>query len=188
MALFNSVEYPASMATVDLTESVIFAKLGDFLTDALPQLAGSIVQGQENRVPPPQAGDYVVFFPTRRARLRTNVGEYAPVLDKRSVTTGVEITVQVEVHGPNSADNAQVITSLWRDPYGVEFMDPVCAPLFAEEPVQFPFWNDQEQTENRWVLKLHLQANVTVSTAQEFADTLHIDLVEVDTTYPPGAP
>lgn len=175
------------MATVDITEAAILAKLGDFLTDVLP--AGvEIVQGQDNRVPPPASDNYVVFWPSRRARLATNSHEYTPGADTKAATTEVELIVQVDIHGSNSADNAQVVTTLWRDPYACEFMDPVAAPLFAEEPVQLPFWNDQEQTENRWVLKLHLQANVTVSTAQEFADTLTVDLIEVDTTYPPGAP
>lgn len=174
------------MATVDIPESAIFAKLGDFLTDVLPG-GVTVAQGQENRVPPSSAANYVVFWPVYRQRLATNVGEYDPLDETKGVTAAWRFIVQVDVHGPNSSDNAVVITTLWRDTYGCEFLAPLVQPLYADEPRQEPFWNDQKQTENRWVIKLHLQANVTVSTAQQFADTLTVDLIEVDTTYPPGA-
>lgn len=174
------------MAAPDLTETAILTRLTSFLEAVLP--AGvEVVQGQDNRVPEPVGPDFVVFWPINRARLGTNLGEYDPLDETKAVTTPVKFTVQVDVHGPNGADNAQVIMSLWRDPYGCEFMDPIAAPLYGEDFPQLPFANENDQLENRWVLRLHMQANISVSTPQEFADTLAITLVEVDTTYPPGA-
>jgi hypothetical protein len=93
-----------------------------------------------------------------------------------------EIVVQLDVHGPNSADNTQTITTLFRDDFGVQqFIGSGfdVAPLYADDPKQIPFINDQSQYEDRWVIEAHLQANCVISTAQQFASSLNVNLIEV---------
>lgn len=169
------------------TEDAIMTRVGDYITAAATP-GVTVVQGQENRVPPPDADNYVCFWHSARFRLATNSSTYDVNGGVRAITTPMHLVVQVDVHGAQSADEAQRIYSLWRDPFGCDFMAGVADPLFCDDPQQLPFWDGENQTENRWVIKLHLQANMTVSTPQDFADTLTAELVEVDTTYPPGAP
>lgn len=99
-----------------------------------------------------------------------------------------EITIQLEVHGPNSADNAQKISTMMRDDYAVEFFRtyPNIYPLYADDPRQMPFSNDQQQVEDRWVIEAGLQANQTVQAPQQFADTITVGLINVDAEYPPS--
>ena len=95
-----------------------------------------------------------------------------------------EVVVQADVHGPNSANNAQTITTLFRDDYATTLMPPNIQPLFAEERGQMPFINAEQQWETRWVIDLHLQLNPVVRTPQEYADQLEADLFNVENLYP----
>lgn len=100
----------------------------------------------------------------------------------------VEITLQLDVHGPLSGDNAQVITTLMRDAYGVDKMQESnveVTPLYAEDPRQLVFANAEDQAEDRWIVEALIQANQVVRTPQQYMDAVVIELVEVDTTFPP---
>lgn len=82
-------------------------------------------------------------------------------------------TVQLDVHGPNSADNAQTISTLFRDAFAVDAMGPTLSPLYADDPHQAPFVNDQNQYENRWIIEAVMQVNPVVTLpGVEFADTI----------------
>lgn len=101
-----------------------------------------------------------------------------------------KITVQLDVHGPHSADNAQIISTLMRDSYACDqFAQSSTAiqPLYASEPRQSPFMNGEDQMEFRWSVDAVLQTNQSVSVPQEFADQVSVGLVSVEATYPPGA-
>lgn len=99
-----------------------------------------------------------------------------------------ELTVQLDVHGPNSADNAQTVSTLFRDDFACEFfagVNPAIQPLHADDPRQMPFVNDQNQYEWRWIVEARLQANIVVTVGQQFAAALEVDLISVDEAYPP---
>lgn len=102
-----------------------------------------------------------------------------------------ESTIQLDVHGPNSADNVQIIATTFRDELAVERFEAISdntliTPLFAGEPRQLPFTNEQKQVENRWVLDLHMQVDQTVTAPQQFSDAVVVGLVGVEATYPPS--
>lgn len=102
----------------------------------------------------------------------------------------VKVTIQLDIHGPNSADNTQIITTTWRDEYAVEQLALAnsgfdLAPLFHSEPKQIPFLNGEQQIEERWIIDLVLQANPIVTVPQQFASSLEVGLVDVDVVYPP---
>lgn len=86
-----------------------------------------------------------------------------------------DMAVQVDIHGPASADNATVLTTQWFSQAGVDAclaQGGVIAPLYAGEPRQMPFVNDQNQVEERWAVDLHFQANPVVLITQQFATQL----------------
>lgn len=102
--------------------------------------------------------------------------------------------VQLDVHGPNSGDNAQVVSTIFRDEYGVDLFSAQClalgldqsavVPLYADDPNQVPFVNDQDQYENRWVIEAYLQANEHLTTPQQYTDTVIVTNVSVLTAFP----
>lgn len=72
-------------------QSAIQTVLRTFLTGILP--AGvPVVAGQVNRVPEPNAGDFVVMIPVLRGRLAFNIDEYVDCVFTASIT-GLVMTV-----------------------------------------------------------------------------------------------
>lgn len=119
----------------------------------------------------------------------------AQTVTSRTLSSGVktaaqatEIDIQMDFHGPTSADNAQVATTLLRDAYASEYFaanSPGIAPLFCNDPRQAPFQNDQQQYENRWIVEAMLEASPVVSLPQQYADSVSVDIISVDAVYPP---
>ncbi len=103
----------------------------------------------------------------------------------------IKLTVQLDVHGPQSADYAQIISTLFRDDYAVEYFANLndtggyVVPLYADDPRQLRFENAEQQVEDRWSIDAALQVNAAATTSQQFADNVVIGLINVDATYPP---
>jgi hypothetical protein len=100
----------------------------------------------------------------------------------------VKLTVRCFVQGASSTDNAQIIAGLFRDSYACEAFAASgfdLQPLYSEDPRQTPFINAEGQYETQWAVDVVMQANPIISTPQQFAATLAIDLIDVDAVYPP---
>lgn len=98
-----------------------------------------------------------------------------------------EVIMQLDVHGPSSADNVQIISTMFRDPYATETFASLNAdvtPLYTDDPRQAPFINAEQQYETRWTVDVHLQANQSITVSQDFAETVDVDVINVEATYP----
>lgn len=105
----------------------------------------------------------------------------------QNVMEPTEYTAQIDVHGPNSSDNAQIISQLFRDDYGVRAfhsINPNVTPLHADDPRQIPFWNGEQQVETRYVINAVMQANYTLSVPAQYADQAAVDLVDIEAAFP----
>ena len=247
-----------------VTEYDIFVALRAFIMGAVPGI--DVVRGLVNRVPEPQADNFIVITPIMRERLEWNTDSYADVetlalttltapvpwlnnaaapipwlnnaagcpigtvlhdstlaasgavlsvsgmnvtlgsiggryftagdviagvgtvvdvaFGGRSIMQPTKLTLQMDAHGPLSADNAQLLTTLLRDQYAVDALAPTCAPLYASDPSQLPFINGEDQVEERWSVDAVLQANIVVVVPVQFAGALTIGLIDVDAVYP----
>lgn len=95
-----------------------------------------------------------------------------------------EVTIQADVHGPNSADNSARIQTLFRDQFGCDAFAATgvaLAPLYTSDPRQTAFENGEQQVEERWSIDLTMQANVTITVTQQFADKLQATATSVAT-------
>lgn len=129
------------------------------------------------------------------------VGTYelsaAPDLAAETLASGywqylqpAEAVVQLDFHsaGLISGDMVQAFSTLFRSEYGTRFfkdLGPDVTPLYADDPAQRPFVNDQGQYEYRWVLDARMQVNDIAQVGQQFADAVNIGLIEIDSHYPP---
>lgn len=115
------------------------------------------------------------------------VGSEAMAGGAAKLTQHTLLEAQVDVHGPNSADNAQIISTIFRDEFGVTLFNPDVSgvtPLYADDPRQMPYSDEQAQVENRWIIEVRLQVNPAVVVPQQFAGELELFLVNVDEMYP----
>lgn len=93
-----------------------------------------------------------------------------------------EVTFQLDVHGKDSADNVQIISTLFRDEYACASFSASgydVQPLYTSEPRQMPFITGESQYEDRWSIDVVLQANPVVTAPQQFAGALSVVLVPV---------
>lgn len=177
--------------SISPTETDIETSLRTFLLSVLPT-GVEVVLGQVNRVPEPAVSDFVIMWPVSRERLETNLDIYhdVPLAGNTTYNMHVQVNFQLDVHGPNSADNAQTITTMFRDDYAVQnFLStnnfPI-TPLYADDPRQIPFINAESQYENRWVIDAAVQADQTVTgVTTQFAQTAAMNLIVDATSLPP---
>jgi hypothetical protein len=86
----------------------------------------------------------------------------------------IKMTIQLDIHGPLAGDNAQVISTLLRDTYGVDQFATSgfdVTPLYTSDPKQLPFINGEEQVELRYVVDVALQCNPVVTIPQQYGQT-----------------
>lgn len=177
---------------LSLTESQTLQALGQFLVAVLPT-GTAIVVGQDNRVASPQSANYAVMTPIMHTRLATNLTTYADGYltsgpQTRADMQATMVTVQVDTFGPLSADNAQIIQTLFRSDWGVDQFATSgfdVTPLYTSEPRQMKFWDESSQVQQRWTTDCVCQTNPIVTVGQQFADQLAVGVIEVDAVYPP---
>ena len=174
-------------ARISLTEKQIFTALrgvlADFLTPGIP-----IIRAQVNRVPEPAQADFVLMSPIRRERLATNIVAYHddPITPANAVATlemPTEITYQLDVHGPASTENAQIIATVLRSEQACDAFAATghdIAPLYASDPHEMPFINAEQQFEWRWIVEACIQANIIVTLPQQFADKVTVTPIPID--------
>ena len=93
----------------------------------------------------------------------------------KTMLNPIKMTVQCDIHGSNSCDNAHIITTAFRDVYASDKFaesNKHVYPLFSTDPKQLPFNNEQQQTENRWVVDFTIQVNPVITISQRFFDNL----------------
>jgi len=163
-----------------ITDSDIFTALRAYLLATLP--AGvEVLQGQANRVASATAANFVIMTPGARRRLATNVQFLDESEDPttRDVVSMFAVETQLDFHGVESGNNAQLIASMTQDQYGAEFFAdnyPEISPLYCGDPLQMPFITGEAQWGPRWTLRIHLQISPLVTVAQQYAQGITVTI------------
>ena len=175
--------------TVTPTIDQLCTKLRTYLLSIVP--AGTIVlRGPVDRAAQP-VDPHVVFTPVFRRRLRTNVETDVdpfpnPTPGSTQIEEGVQFEMQVDCYGDSLAhDWAAMVETTFRSEYAVNALAPECAPLYADEARQVPLVTGEEQYLERWMVRAVLQYNPVTTVPQQFADTVTVNIIEVDARYPP---
>lgn len=155
---------------------------------------GSIAVGQTVFGVGVASGTKITAMGTGSGGVGTYTVAPSQTLSSRKLSSGfetylqpTEISIQLDVHGDNSADNAQTITTLFRDQFAVTAfaaLNTGVSPLHADDPKQIPFRTGEQQVDDRWVITARLQANITLQTPQDFADQLQPTIINVEAAYP----
>jgi hypothetical protein len=175
-------------ATIDTTLSQLYTDVGNFIVATLGLAAGQLVQGYPNRVAmPPTGAGFVVMTVLRRTRLNTNIDSWDisnPSPTGTTQETHYQVALQIDCYGPTAEQWSAILCTLFRDEVACDALT-VCQPLYADDPLRAPIVDAEEQYEDRWIVTAQLQYNPIVSTTQDFANTLALDLINVYEAYPP---
>lgn len=164
--------------TLNLTESQALTVVRSFLLSILPTTV-EVFRGQDNRVPEPQGMDFIVLTPIGRERLALNTVTGSSVAGTREDLQPVQVTIQVDAHGDSGADNVQLISTLFHSDIGADYFtsqNANVAPLYSSDAHQIAFLNGEHQVETRWTMDMAIECNVTVSTQQDYANVLSIEV------------
>lgn len=160
--------------TIDL-----YKVLRSMLLTLLP--TAQVIRGLGNDVPMP-VDPFITITLTGQRRLSTNSHKYVdPISTVGTVDNRQAIAVefQVDCFGPESADWAISISSVWRDQYATDLFRQIdAAPLYADNPRMMPFDNSMQNYEQRWITLLTLQFNPSTITPMYFFDNLPVTLLE----------
>lgn len=175
--------------TLSPTEDDVFEALRAFLQDILPVQTSSplvkhvVIVGQENRVPEPVEDNYVVMTPLRMPRLATNFNDFDGLTLEATTRQAAQVVIQLDIHGPQAFNNANRVSTLFRDGYAVDFFEtfPDISPLFADDPRQAQFVSGESQYEDRYIVEANLQVNFTMTRATTSALTLTVDIIDAET-------
>jgi hypothetical protein len=163
---------------VNIAVDTIIAALGAFIQPFVG--SAQIIQGQQNRVPPPAPDPYVKLTPVLRVLLRTpTVSGVANA--QTSITTGMRLDVQVDFYGPTAGDQAAAVETVYRTSYTVEQFTPSVsgiAPLYCTDAHQAPLTNAEQQYEARWTLTASLEYNPVVYIPQQSATKIKVNILE----------
>jgi hypothetical protein len=94
----------------------------------------------------------------------------------------VKICIQLDIHGADSADIVQTISTVLRDDVGYQmFVDTGYSvrPLYCDPPIQHAFENGEQQIEVRQLMNIYLQTSPVITVPQYFIDQLHASLTTV---------
>lgn len=141
------------------------------------------------------AGTTVTAVLTGAGQVGTYAVDPPSTVGSRTLSTGTEQieqgqkwTFQLDFHSDPasdiSGDMASTVSTLFRDGFAVEqFANQQpnygVVPLYADDPAQRPFLNDQQQVENRWVVEALVQANVVLTVPKQFADSVALTTVRL---------
>jgi hypothetical protein len=111
----------------------------------------------------------------------------------QNLQLNAELTIQLDFHSADTsaAEMAETTSTLFRDDVACTYFAALPSPqnrifpLYADNPAQRPFINDQQQYEWRWVLDVCMQVNQIVAIPRQFADTVSITRIAVDEFYVP---
>ena len=94
-----------------------------------------------------------------------------------------ELTIQLDIHGPASTENTDMIETLFRSDYAADYFSRSAfdiMPLHCADGRQVVFNNAEQQSEKRWILDVVVQCNTVTTVPQEFADTLKVTTYQGD--------
>ncbi len=170
------------------------------ITYVYPQFSGQIAVGSVIFGAGIAAGTVVTGLGTGEGGLGTytvsptqSVASTTLSAGTESIEQPTEMVVQMDVHSANvldSGDMAQTISTLMRDTFATDFFAALApplngiVPLLADDPVQRPFLNAEQQYETRWVVEARLQANPVITIPEQFADAADVGIVSVDANFP----
>lgn len=160
-----------TMYTPSISESDVFTALRSWLLLVVP--TAEVVQGLDNLVPMPLDA-CIVMTMISHTRIGTNTDALREIVDgvEQDITSSWQYAIQVDCFGNNSGNQCLAIATLWRDDFAVSQFPSNISPLYADDPRQIAFVDDQMQYDRRWMTMLHVQVDPVITTPAQSAPEL----------------
>ena len=98
-----------------------------------------------------------------------------------TLSKSFEYVVQVDCYGLDASEQTLTISTVIRSAEAEEFLSNYdVEPLYDEDAIYAPLVNGEDQYEERWTMRLHLQYNPVVRTVAQFMDSAVVTSIETD--------
>ena len=179
----NVIPPLVSPVVIDITDQDIFKSLVVFFKSFLPNNT-TIVQAQDNLVAMPKGG-FVAMNNVGMTRLSFNVDNYDAYAQRKFILTPVRYEMQLDFYGSDAQTWAFETQALFRDQYATDIFPTNIQPLYADDPVQIPLIDGEQQYEQRWKITASLQYNPILTTNQQSSWFATVNLAPIDQTFKP---
>lgn len=173
---------------ISITESQLVDDLVIFFKTLVD---GEVIRGLPDQLPAPMR-ECIVITPMAALGLSLPLMTYAdpsPESGARTITQATQWSARVDSYGEQAQDRALTLAMALRSQHGCDFLKELghAQPLYSGEITHLPVDSADHPRFERWSFDTALQFNPSITVPQQFADQLHVGLIEVDTTYPTGA-
>jgi len=173
-------------ATIAPVESDVLTSLRSFIQGVVGNGGTSapieVIRGLANRTPMP-GNAFIAMTPLFQNRLATTVDTFDNT--HQYAQQSAQLDIQIDCYGPNGLSWATMLSTLLRDPYGVQQLAPTCAPLYAEDPRQIALVTGEEQYLERWNLTASFEYDPVTTITAQTADVIGpMTIINVDEAYP----
>jgi len=141
-----------------------------------------VIYADQNRVPA-DLGDFVTISFVASKPWGTPWITYndtgVQATESETTNMSVEVTYQIDIYGPNAADNMMVIfvllrsdaTSEWMASYGLANSITIDT-FYTDDPKRSVITNEEDQYEDHWLTRIRLDTVQQVSTSVNFMSVL----------------
>lgn len=162
------------MATV--THNQIFREVRAYLLGLFLCPPETIIQGYQNDAPLPN--NAIVMSILFEHSLDIAASYYEPSENKAAIQQSVEVTLQIDFYSEGSGDRARKLCNFWKSQHATARLTS-CQPLYAKDPMQMTFINEQSRYEERWMVEIALQYNPEFEYDQTYLDMPIINLTKL---------
>jgi hypothetical protein len=165
----------------------VYAAMVAFILGIIPLDADHVLKGNQNRIPSP-TGPFAILNVISQKRITTNIDTWDTTIPDPSGIVrqqSIWLEMQVDLYGPASGDWAAIFSTMFRDDYGCQALAPNCQPLHADDPTRAPLITAESQYLDRWIVRAQIAYSPVISTVDQFADAVTIDVIDAITHYGP---
>ena len=162
------------------SDAPIFTALKAWLEHVLGFDTNHVIQELNNRVPTPTV-PFALMTHISQDLKAIPAEVYTSTASMVTFVSSIDFVIQVDLFGPQSGGQTMALNALFRSGEAIRFLGQYgVAPLYADRATEAHFVNGEDQYEERWLTRLHLQYKPVVSASMDFFSHVTIDLVKAD--------
>jgi hypothetical protein len=147
-----------------------------------------VIQGRQNGLPLP-TGPFIIMTQVQQKGLSTFDATYNFTAGTEAVNMAFDFVIQCDCYGVGAGDVATMLSTMFASEPGADFFDAYVAanalsamePLYAEDPLSMAFSNEEQQYEQRYIVKCHINVTNAVTIPMQSMTAASVNLVNLNT-------
>nr|DAN04628.1 MAG TPA: tail completion protein [Caudoviricetes sp.] len=152
-----------------MNEQSIYIEIWNYLTELFNC---PVIQGLQNNSPLPENCIVMTLLPYTQD---LDQSQYINENGESTIQTSKLYMIQLDFYGEQAFDRVTQCATIWRSQYTTSKLQAI-QPLYANNPRNMPFVNEQDQYEKRFLLEIALQYNPYYTYAEQSDTVVSVDI------------